>query len=65
MTTEMVVETLSMNTSKAKALLSAVVPELPARKVSCQCRVGMANSLLSAKEVIPAALKKKLSLILE
>ena len=64
-TAAMVMETFAHNIAKVKELLAAVIPQLSGRTSSCACGAGMRNSMLTAKNVIPKAALKKLSLILD
>lgn len=61
---DMVVRTLEENTAQAQAAIRHLVANLKP-DMSCDCESALANALLTDKSKVPAATRKKLSLLVD
>lgn len=59
-TTEMIIQTLGANIRLAKAVLAGVIAALPARR-GCECGQSMKYAIMTQRDLIPAATRKRLS----
>lgn len=62
-TIEMVVANLQRNADTAKKILRAVVTRIPDRRECC-CATALENAIITAREYIPAQMKKELALLI-
>jgi 5'-methylthioadenosine phosphorylase len=59
-TVEQVLANLGRNASTAQAVLRAAVRRLPAAERTCECAHALRNSLVTAPELVPEAVKREL-----
>ncbi|MBM4462325.1 MAG: S-methyl-5'-thioadenosine phosphorylase [Chloroflexi bacterium] len=62
-TVEMVIQNLRHNVEMSKKILRRAVAQVP-KKRECQCATALKNAIITAPEVIPAALKQKLHVLI-
>jgi 5'-methylthioadenosine phosphorylase len=62
-TIEMVIQNLRRNVEMSKKILKRAVAQIPEKR-ECQCATALKNAIITAPEVIPAALKQKLHLLI-
>lgn len=62
-TIEMVIQNLRRNVEMSKNILKRAVAQIP-KKRECQCATALKNAIITAPEVIPAAMKQKLHLLI-
>ena len=63
-TVEMVIANLNQGVARIKKLLPLVIRELPEKRDACPCASALANSIITAPQMIPEKTYKKLELIL-
>ena len=63
-TVEMVIANLNRGVANMKKLLPLIIRELPEKRDSCPCASALANSIITAPQMIPAKTYKKLELII-
>jgi len=61
-TSDAVIKVLLGNVSKAKTIIKELVKSLPL-KSDCQCNKALADAIVTAREIIPAKVKKDLQII--
>jgi 5'-methylthioadenosine phosphorylase len=61
-TVEAILATLHHNVAMAKRMLGAIVPSLDSLP-SCLCGVALSNAIVTAPKSVPAAIRKKVSLL--
>lgn len=62
-TVEMVVGNLTKNVAKAKEIIKALVPQIPAAR-TCECEHALRDAIISAKRTIPQDVKERLAPII-
>jgi 5'-methylthioadenosine phosphorylase len=63
-TVEMIIENLTRNAANAKLLLKEIVPNIAQQERRCSCQEALKAAIVTQKDAIPKALKKKLSPII-
>ena len=63
-TVEMVIANLNRGVANMKKLLPLIIRELPEKRDSCPCAGALANSIITAPQMIPAKTYKNLELII-
>lgn len=62
-TIDMVIQNLNRNTEMAKNILKMAVKEIPEKR-ECHCPTALKDAIITAPELIPAHMKKELSLLI-
>jgi len=62
-TVEMIVANLQANVGTAKGILRGALPRIAALKRDCECAHALATAIITRPEVIPAAKKEQLALL--
>jgi 5'-methylthioadenosine phosphorylase len=63
-TVEMVIANLNKGVAQIKKLLPLIVQKLPQKRTACPCASALANSIITAPQLIPEKTYKKLELII-
>jgi len=63
-TVDQIISVLTRNAENAAKVVRAAVASMPSNR-SCKCGDALAHAILTERDQIPAATKKKLSLILD
>jgi 5'-methylthioadenosine phosphorylase len=64
-TVEMIVQNLMKNAEMGKRIVRYVADEIPSAREKCHCPDALKDSIITSRELIPAKVRKDLSLILD
>ena len=62
---EMVVKNLLQNVETGKRIIRTALPEIPAEERRCPCASALASAIITARELIPEATKRRLGILVE
>ncbi len=61
---EMIIDNLKQNTEKVKKVIKKVIPEIVTMERNCPCHNALHNAIITQENLIPAAIKQDLGIII-